>query len=261
MAYIIKDWDRIYENAQSRKVDKLLWVAMPNKHDSFGFRMLLSKPNGVALYGAWVLLVQLASKCEPRGTLVKSGVVLDIPTMAMLTNAPESILLEMIEAVQSKGIEWIEVRDLGGSQATPSQLVDERVLETTEPGTRARALLPSFPSFSEETLIGECAERMYALHPKKKNFVLVPSALKASANGTKELQPFLIEVETCHAVWCKTEDWTKKDGRFAPPLDQWLADRGFTKWPEGYKPPSPPLDESKCIEFEPFGLLAKRNQK
>jgi len=102
---------------------------------------------------------------------------------------------------------------------------------------------------------------MYALHPKKRDKVLVLPELVSSVNGTVDVPKAIGEIKGCHAAWCKTEDWTKNNGNFAPILARWIADRGFTKWPEGYKPPAPPLDDSNFVPYDPFGLLAKREKK
>ena len=75
--------------------------------------------------------------------------------------------------------------------------------------------------------IGEAAERMYALHPKKKNLVLVlPSLERAVSSGAH-----VSDIEVCHAEWCATDDWRKANGRFAPKLDEWISDKGYTQHP------------------------------
>lgn len=101
------------------------------------------------------------------------------------------------------------------------------------------------------SLIGEAAERMYTAHPKKKNLSLIPLALAAALNGATNLAARLAEIETCHSAWVTTENWTKSNGNYAPPLDQWLADRGFTKWPAGMRPPVrvPKIDPSRLTPW------------
>jgi hypothetical protein len=74
-------------------------------------------------------------------------------------------------------------------------------------------------------------ERMYAAHPKKSDFVLIVPALVSALNGTADVPKKLADIEACHAAWCKTDDWKKENGRFAPKLASWIADRGYTKWP------------------------------
>ncbi len=79
---------------------------------------------------------------------------------------------------------------------------------------------------SEE--IGAAAERMYARHPKKRDWVLVAPALEAAAAHAD-----LEDIEECHGAWCDSDDWTKQNGRYCPPLARWLSDRAYTQRPEG----------------------------
>lgn len=80
--------------------------------------------------------------------------------------------------------------------------------------------------------MGHVAERMYAAHPKKRNWPLVlPALLVAVSSGAS-----ISDIEICHAKWCATESWQEKDGRFAPKLDEWLGDKGYTQHPNGSKP-------------------------
>lgn len=71
--YRIAGWNGHFENNRTRLLKSLDWVPMPNKHDGDGFTELMDHKNSMAHYGAWCLLVQLASKCHPRGTLMRDG--------------------------------------------------------------------------------------------------------------------------------------------------------------------------------------------
>lgn len=106
--------------------------------------------------------------------------------------------------------------------------------------------------YAVDRLVGECAERMYAAHPKKKNMMLVPTALRSAINGAPNVLEFLIEVESCHGEWAATTAWNEKGGNFAPKLDEWIADRGFTKRPNSAPKPQPKIDPSKVVPYEPF---------
>ena len=72
--YRIKDWDKNFEINRSRQLKRLWWVATPNKHDGDGYTDLITRPDGISLFGTWCLIVQVASKVpQPeRGTLVKT---------------------------------------------------------------------------------------------------------------------------------------------------------------------------------------------
>lgn len=90
--------------------------------------------------------------------------------------------------------------------------------------------------------IAEAGERMYTIHPKKKDLPLLPGALYHALNG-RPASEVLPQIESCHKAWCQTDDWQKSDGRFAPSLPTWIEDRGFTKWPNGTGPaPNKPLN-------------------
>ncbi len=112
----IKDWDRHYENNRTRQLKKLEWVPIPNNHDSDGYTTLVDHENGAAHLGAWLVIVQLASKCEPRGTLSRTKVresgtpVPHTPqSIARITRLPASVLEEAIPRLLEIG--WLEVSD------------------------------------------------------------------------------------------------------------------------------------------------------
>lgn len=71
--YRIAGWNDIFENHRTRELRCLEWVPVPNKQDGDGFTDLMSRDNGPAIYGAWILMLQLASKCDPRGTLQRGS--------------------------------------------------------------------------------------------------------------------------------------------------------------------------------------------
>ncbi len=73
MIYKIRDWDKYFENNRTRELKNLQWVPMPNKHDGDGFTEVMEQERGVEVYGAWALILQIASKCNPRGTLVRDN--------------------------------------------------------------------------------------------------------------------------------------------------------------------------------------------
>ena len=134
--YRIKDWQLNFEKAQTRKVDKMQWVAIPNKHDGTGFRTLSELKNGIQIYGAWQLILQIASKCSPRGLLVdKEGKPLTSNEMRLKTGFPASVFENSFSDLINIG--WLECLDQSGSAipvgyqlgTSPLQLQD-RTLQT-----------------------------------------------------------------------------------------------------------------------------------
>ncbi len=66
-------------------------------------------------------------------------------------------------------------------------------------------------------------ERLYARHPKKKNKPLVVPALFAALQRAT-----FVMIDAAHEQLCRTADWTKDGGKWAPKLDEWLVDDGWT---------------------------------
>lgn len=105
--YYIKNWGDHFETAQSRKCASLTWVALPNKHDGKSYRRLMRMPNGPALYGAWVLIVQVASKCPVRGVLEDSDGPLTPEDISDKTDAPVGLIAEALEVLSGVSISWL----------------------------------------------------------------------------------------------------------------------------------------------------------
>lgn len=75
LPYRIRDWVKHFENASSKKLKRLEWVAIPNRVDGSGYCALVDHPNGAAHLGAWLAMVEIASRQkQPRnGTLPDVG--------------------------------------------------------------------------------------------------------------------------------------------------------------------------------------------
>jgi len=73
MTLIIKNWDKHFENNRTRDLKQMRWVPFPNSHDGDGYTELVEHKNGPAHLGCWVAIVQVASKCDTRGTLLRGG--------------------------------------------------------------------------------------------------------------------------------------------------------------------------------------------
>lgn len=83
------------------------WVPFPNSHDSDGFTILMEEKNGTALFGAWVLMVQVASKCHPRGTLLRTNCEPhNSASLARMTRGDKKVFEKAIKLCLEIG--WIE---------------------------------------------------------------------------------------------------------------------------------------------------------
>lgn len=72
-AYRVRNWEKHFENNRSKTVAKLSWVPIPNSHDGEGFATIMAHKDAAEIFTAWVLILQVASRCQPRGSLLREG--------------------------------------------------------------------------------------------------------------------------------------------------------------------------------------------
>lgn len=125
--YSIRNWGLHFESAQSRKCRKLSWFRCPNKHDGKGFRRIMNRQDGPELFAAWVLIVQVASKCHLRGTLADDK-PLTAEDLHFKTGAPIELFERALEVFSSDAIGWLVV---ARSQSTTTTLPADYQPDTT----------------------------------------------------------------------------------------------------------------------------------
>jgi hypothetical protein len=69
--YSIRDWANWYENNRSKRVDSVRCVPVSNKLDGEHFMAIMAHPDGAVIFSAFILLLEVASKCNPRGVLLR----------------------------------------------------------------------------------------------------------------------------------------------------------------------------------------------
>lgn len=128
--YSIAKWGELFENNRSRSVKFLDWVSIPNKHDGENYTRMVTHPDGAILFAAWNLLVQVASKCDPRGVLVKdNGQPHDSFSLSMKTRAPKEWFDKALEYLEHQ-TDWLVVEDVSGA----CQLPDRKLIKHCEEG-------------------------------------------------------------------------------------------------------------------------------
>lgn len=108
MTLRVRDWNKHFETAASRKLVKLDWVAIPNKMDGLGYTTLVDHPRGASHLGSWYAIVEIASRQKKRGTLPDGpgGVCL---SLARLSRLPAAEFEEAIPRLLEIG--WLEQVD------------------------------------------------------------------------------------------------------------------------------------------------------
>lgn len=164
MTIEIVNWDKLYENNRTRKMVHTAWVPIPNKHDGYGYTDLVSHEDGAAHFGAWCALLQVASKCAKRGTLVRSnGDPHDCRSLSLITRLPE----ELWEAVLPRlaNIGWIRIiaNAQDGAPSVPPNCTlvretDEEQNRTEQKEQKGNTLSGSCDPDSVEALLSQQSE-------------------------------------------------------------------------------------------------------
>lgn len=106
--YRIKDWAAHFENNRTKELKTLTWVPFSNKHDGDGYTALMTHKNGEGLFGAFVAIVQVASKCDPRGTLLRGPAMPhNAASLARMTRFSEKTIQQCLDVCSGAEIGWI----------------------------------------------------------------------------------------------------------------------------------------------------------
>lgn len=105
MPLVIIGWDDNYENNRTRTMKKMEWVPIPNRMDGLGYATLVDHPNGAAHLGAWLAIVEIASKQDVRGTIPQEPAVL-CRSLARISRLPADIFEEVLPRLVEVG--WIQ---------------------------------------------------------------------------------------------------------------------------------------------------------
>lgn len=159
--YRVRNWDTIFENSRSRAFKKLDWVPIPNKHDGKSYRRLVAMDNGLAMYAAWVLIVQVASKCPQRGVLADEDGPLDASDLSFKTGVSADVFSQAFRVLISPAIGWLAVDPSGHCQRTdsaPTESVSALALNRTEENRIEEKEQNLFCSPDGDNVKGQAAE-------------------------------------------------------------------------------------------------------
>lgn len=113
--YRIKGWSDCYENNRTRELKTMQWVPIPARLDGDGYTELLDHKNGAAHYGIWVGCVIVASRCDPRGTLLRdTKKPFCESSLSRVLRIPSSLIGEALNRFVSIG--WLETEHYTDTQ-------------------------------------------------------------------------------------------------------------------------------------------------
>lgn len=234
--YRVADWNKHFENNRTRELKRMDWVPVPNKHDGDGFTELLDHPNGMAHYGAWHLILQVASKCTPRGTLIRDVTIPQegagrcrtphtADSLSRITHGPKIVFLEAIPRLINIG--WLEACEESRQNPAPAcGKVPEALTGTERNGTeengrecgaRAESSIIEFDSF-------------WTAYPRKVGRF-------EAERAWVEVRAFEFATEIMAAVeeQSESQQWKEDNGRFIPSPANWLRDGRWNDKPTDVK--------------------------
>lgn len=219
--YRIARWNEVYENNRSRQVKELSWVPIQNKMDGENFTQIMTHPKGATIFAAFILMVELASKSDPRGCLVRgNGRPHDVTTMSAKCRCPASWFTISIDYLISN-TDWLQVSEIedeapcrqeGDVDMTPDCQSGDEGMEGKEENGRNGKEQPATSGFGEfwaqypKKMAKGDAERAWT---KMKCSAIVPQILTAIRKA---------KIST---------DWTKEFGQFIPHPATWLNRKGW----------------------------------
>ncbi len=229
----VRGWDEHYENNRTRKMKNTAWVPIPNKLDNEGYVELVTHPNGAAHLGAWVVTLQVASRCHPRGTLVRRDGHPHAPdSLSLISRIPMGIFAEALPRLVSLGwLEEIEIAHLSAPKAHPSDVeVTVPAHPTDEERTERKNRKKEVPAHADAV--------KHDPMPGWKWFSLQYPAHRL--NPDTDCQSWLAVVETSEIEngireklprFLASEDWTEQGGKFVPAAKKFLYDRMWAMEP------------------------------
>jgi hypothetical protein len=107
--YRIRNWGH-FETNRTRVLKNLSWVPIPNDLASDGYTDLMEHQNGIGYFGVFIVCVEVASKCEPRGDLIRrDGTPHDLKSLSRITRIPLEWLKDAF--VHLLRVKWVEEVD------------------------------------------------------------------------------------------------------------------------------------------------------
>lgn len=88
----------------------MAWVPIPIRQDGDGYTLLMDMPNGAALFGAWIAILQVAARCDVRGTLLRDiGKPHNSDSLSRVTRIPKKLVDEALIFFSSNDVKWLEI--------------------------------------------------------------------------------------------------------------------------------------------------------
>lgn len=135
----IVHWSESHESAESRKLSQPWWVPKPNKHDGMAFCLIAVEPDNFALYGAWTLILEVASRGpkDTRGWLMRNGRPLSSTDLMVMTRFPKAGFERAFQFLSRPDIGWLKEEEFAASWALTGEPPGQPSESPGQPGQGA----------------------------------------------------------------------------------------------------------------------------
>jgi len=231
----IRNWETLFEVAQSRKVAEMKWVAVPTRHDGESFRTIMAHKDGGIIYTTWILLLQIAAKAKPRGHLLRGiGLPHTMESLSIKTGAPAQWFETAIDYL-TEHTDWLESRELaepsqqqGTATSLESQVPPSVLPLEHQRATSAVELNPATEQNRTEQDITMAAPKGASLAFDDFWFAYPRKVAKASAKKVflrHGLHAHIEEILIALKHQALSKEWTKDRGEYIPHPATWLNGR------------------------------------
>jgi len=240
----VRDWDKLYECNRTRTLKKMDWFPLKNDQASDGYTELLAHDRGLSHFGAFVAILQVASKCQQRGVLIRTnGQPHTAGSIARIVRADEATVAEAITRLLSIGWLVSEIRqdDAGIRHPDAGIRQDDAVFRQDDAGDRPYSTVQD--KTGQDTVSGGAAREFIDQYPRKTGLQIGLQTYLSMIEAGEESAVF-----AGLDRWKKSEAWAKDSGKWIPEPGRWLTDRRWQEYPAPAAPTggyvTPPFKES-----------------
>lgn len=99
----------------------MTWLPLPIKLNGDGFTLTMDQEDNLKLFGAFVILLEIAANCNPRGTLIRSdGTPHDCRSLVRLSRMKVRDCEKCLD-FYSNVCKWLEIVEIQSSAALPQE--------------------------------------------------------------------------------------------------------------------------------------------
>jgi hypothetical protein len=248
----VKDWAKLYECNRTRSLKRMHWLSLPTDQATDGYTELIAHERGLSHFGAFVAILQLAARCEPRGTLVRANGQAHTPeSIARIVRTDQILIAEAIERLLAIGWLEIDVTQDGAGIPQAGANLPQASAESEQVGADQSA--PTRHGNAGKSPNRQTLQTNKQTHTAALQFVEAYPRKTGTQIGIQTYLSLIDDGEKSAVLagldrWKNSEAWKKDGGKWIPEPARWLTDRRWQEYPApahpagGYE--TPPFKES-----------------